>query len=108
LSIELPFAGTFQLSYWEKNGSSPWKLVQQNVTSNVVIGGGGLLIDEVRLVPAGTQLKTLTYKLGVGITSITDANNVVTYYEYDAAGRLAIVRDMNGDIIRTIEYKFKG
>lgn len=65
-------------------------------------------IDGVRLHPVTARLTTYTHDPLFGMTSATDANHVVTLYEYDAFGRLQGVRDRNGDLRKGVEYKFKG
>jgi YD repeat-containing protein len=49
---------------------------------------------------------TYTYQPLVGITSSTDARGVTTYYEYDGFGRLKLIKDQNGNIIKKYEYKY--
>lgn len=55
----------------------------------------------------GGQIKTYTYKPLVGMTSSTDENGIITYYDYDGFGRLVRIKDYNNDIIKTINYSFK-
>lgn len=57
---------------------------------------------------SNAQVTTYTYKPMVGITSITDPAGKTTYYEYDAFGRLFIVRDQNSKIIRMLCYNYAG
>jgi hypothetical protein len=79
-----------------------WKL--NSVTSVSVTGTN---IDEVRLYPQTSLMKTYTYDLLVGITSSCDINNVITFYEYDTYGRVKLLRDQDGNIIRTMNYHYK-
>ena len=52
---------------------------------------------------------TYTYKPLVGVTSITDPNGILAYFEYDAFGRLIIVRDngnLGGNIVKKYDYHY--
>jgi len=50
---------------------------------------------------------TYTYAPLLGITSETDANGRTTYYEYDAFGRLKLIKDQNGKILKQYDYQFQ-
>jgi YD repeat-containing protein len=52
-------------------------------------------------------MTTFTYWMYVGITSRNEANNQVTYYEYDGAKRLALIRDADRNIIKQFGYQYK-
>jgi YD repeat-containing protein len=88
-----------------KNG---WTLYQTTVTgiTSITISGSAV-IDELRLYPQNAQMTTYTYEPLVGMTSECDINNRITYYEYDAFGRLLRIRDMDKNILKTFEYKYK-
>ena len=38
----------------------------------------------------------------------SDAENKITYYEYDGFNRLMLLKDQNGNIIKTFNYYYKG
>lgn len=119
-------AKTYVITYWLQNvepdrayinglygevlfqQSSGWTLYKHEVTgvSQVTITGDALL-DELRLYPKGALMSTVTYKDGIGKTTECDANNRLLYYEYDALGRIKLMRDQNRNIIKTYEYNFK-
>lgn len=49
---------------------------------------------------------TYSYNPLWGITSMTDAKGRSTYYEYDGFGRLSIIKDHDGNIIKRFCYKY--
>lgn len=80
------------------------------ITSSVdliISGSGDAVIDELRLYPVGAQMTTYTYDALVGITSATDPNNVTTYYQYDTFGRLQLIKDNKGNIVKAYTYHYK-
>jgi YD repeat-containing protein len=108
-TVPLPSAGgTYRLTYWRKVGTADWELVETTMTANMIIGGGAnTIIDEVRVFPATATMVTYTHDPLVGATSITDLNNIVTYYEYDALGRLITIRNDKRKIVKTYAYNYK-
>jgi hypothetical protein len=80
-----------------------WKLT--NVTSAQIAADH---IDEVRLYPSKARMNTSTYEPMIGKTSECDAANRITYYEYDALGRLSLVRDQYRNVIKKICYHASG
>lgn len=64
---------------------------------------GNTKIDEMRLHPANAIMTSSTYKPLFGLGSTTDGDNYITYYEYDALGRLTYTRDMRGNVISKSE-----
>lgn len=106
-TVTLPATGTYILTYWQKRASEDWKLIKKTISSNEIIGETNSTIDEVRLYPVGARMTTYTYFPGIGMTSMTDENNNITYYEYDDLGKLKVVKDTNGNILKTWEYNSK-
>jgi YD repeat-containing protein len=111
--LNLPAAnGSYKLSYWQKTGSV-WTLNEQTVTvaagtvQPMTIGATGSMIDEVRLYPVGAAMTTYTYDPINGITSVTDASLRTTRYEYDKFGRLAVVKDDAGNLVKAFTYNYK-
>jgi hypothetical protein len=112
------------VSYWSKNGQYTvtgtqaviqgasyfgWTYFEHKVanSTSVIISGNGL-IDEVRIYPYGAQMTTYTYEPLVGMTSQCDANNRISYYEYDAFNRLVIIKDQDKNVIKKICYNYAG
>lgn len=121
----LTSAQTYIVSYWVKDASGSvsinnggggnvllsrngWTLYQLQMTGvNTVEVSGTAVIDELRLFPINAQMTTYTTEPLIGVTSITDPNNNTTHYEYDGLGRLKLVRDQDGNIVKTIDYNYK-
>ncbi|XZF15432.1 hypothetical protein ACTHGU_04790 [Chitinophagaceae bacterium MMS25-I14] len=117
-SSTLP-GGDYLISYWSKSGSAlvngngpavtggsfnGWTYYEHAVSAGTITVSGSALIDELRLYPANAQMKTYTYQPLVGTTAECDAANHILYYEYDPYGRLVLVRDQAGNIIKKADY----
>lgn len=90
------------------NGAS-WTYFEHQLTGQTAVSISGTgHIDELRLYPAGAQMTSYTYQPLLGMTSTCDVDNRVTYYTYDALGRLRYIRDQDGNILKTIEYHYQG
>ncbi|MBL7864319.1 MAG: RHS repeat protein [Cyclobacteriaceae bacterium] len=119
---------TYKLSYWAKGGTPTvsagvtasndagaaeadgWRYFEKTitgVTSFSISATAGVFLDELRIHPKAATMTTLTYKTLVGVTSQTDANSRITYYEYDDAGRLARVRDHQRNIVKQHDYAYR-
>ncbi len=120
-------AREYVVSYWSKGGAcsvtgtvgSPvqgkvavingvsWTFFQHKVTgvTDVTVSGSAD-IDELRLHPAEAQMTTYTYEPLIGMTSQCDARNAVSYYQYDGFKRLSVIRDQDGNIIKTYDYNY--
>lgn len=100
--------GQYGQSIYSQQYLSGWVLFQHEITGVTQITiTGDALIDELRLYPKGALMSTVAYKEGIGKITECDANNRLVYYEYDALGRLKLMRDQNKNIIKTYEYNFK-
>ena len=52
-------------------------------------------------------MTTYTYTPLVGISSQCDANNRITYYQYDGLQRLKTIRDQDNNIIKRYDYQYQ-
>jgi hypothetical protein len=102
-------AGNYILTYFHRNTvNDPWVLQ----TETKPLGQPGTIstdktsgqIDELRIYPATSRVETTTYLPLTGATSQTDANGRTTYYHYDHFGRLELIKNYRGDILRSITY----
>lgn len=55
----------------------------------------------------GAQTISYTYEPLIGISSLSDMNNITTYYEYDVLGRLKVIKDNQLNVRKTIDYQYK-
>jgi YD repeat-containing protein len=105
-SYTIPFTPvpgkTYKVSY-RYYSDGQW---HSKVTDFVATINDGEHLDEVRVYPVGTQLKTYTYDPVVGMLSSTDPNGRITQLEYDAVGRLKLIRDDQGMILKTYQYNY--
>lgn len=115
------------VSYWTKNSSplsisgtqsgypiqgktiNGWTYYEHKITglTSLTISGTGY-IDELRLYPSTAQMTSYTYQPSVGKSSQCDADNRVTYYQYDGFNRLKVVLDQDHNVIKTYHYHYQG
>jgi YD repeat-containing protein len=118
----------YTISLWSKSGTgtvilngttlSPtsvsingWQYFETSITgtatNTTATISGTALIDELRLFPSGALITTYTFDPLIGVTSQTDANNQTIFYDYDALGRLTVMKDTKGNILKTYKYNYK-
>lgn len=93
--------------YLEKEFEVPADVVQLGIRVDNN-GGGSVWFDDIRLHPAEALMSSYTYDPLVGVTSQSDANGRPSIYEYDSFQRLKVVRDQNGDIVKSYCYNYAG
>ena len=121
----LDISKTYIASYWSKNGAQningtpaisgrifgAWTYYEHRIVNpepgTITVSGSGV-IDELRLYPEKSLMTTYSYEPLIGITSQCDANNRLSYYEYDALNRLSLIRDQDNNIIKKICYNYAG
>jgi hypothetical protein len=114
----------YKVGYWSKNGPASisgaaavtgvsrngWTYYQHLLpggTTSVTLTGSGNIIDELRLLPVDAQMTTYAYQPLVGMMSMCDINNRVTYYEYDGLLRLKRILDQDHNIVKSIDYQYQ-
>lgn len=121
-------AGTYTISFYAKPKSGGTSSMSIN-GSNVQVTGaykkytvshtltssgriafastsGATVIDEAIIYPAHAQLTEYSYKPVLGMTSQTDANDLNTSFQHDPFGRLEVIKDNDGNILKGYKYKY--
>lgn len=74
--------------------------------SSITITGNGY-VDEVRLFPEHSQMKSYTFKHPIDVKTISDYNGNIIYYDYDELGRLLTIKDDEGNLLNAFKYNYK-
>jgi len=78
-------------------------LIDVTALSDILIEGN-LKIDEIKLYPFSSQLRTFTYYDGGIVKSITNENDLTKYYEYDLMHRLKNIKNANRNLLEERKY----
>jgi YD repeat-containing protein len=64
-------------------------------------------LNRVRQAFPSAQVTSYTYKPLIGMTSQTDLNGNTSSYEYDAFGRLSVVRGQDHKVLKTVQLELQ-
>ncbi|RBL88135.1 hypothetical protein DF182_31950 [Chitinophaga flava] len=64
-------------------------------------------LNNIRTALPDALVTTYTYHPLFGMTSETGPNKQTVYYEYDGLGRLKLIKDQNGKIVKQFEYQYQ-
>lgn len=85
-------------------GASTLSSVNQSTDANYLIEK----IQQIRDTCNDCQVTNYTYEnIHNKVNAIIDLNGVATYYEYDYAGRLSVVKDDTGAVLKEYRYNLK-
>ena len=90
---------------WGYGGKYPVAAVENATLEEATdaIGHAGS-VDMLRDLLPRSHVCTFTFNPGIGMASATDASGVRSEFEYDFAGRLAAVKDTDGNLVRDYVY----
>lgn len=133
-SFVIPSGKAYQLSFWSngslpqvRNGNTAlptpvavktvndWSLYVYEITGtgqainlfppttqSVTLYGK---VDDIRLIPEGSGMKSYTYDPATGsMLASIDERNRVSFYTYDNLGRLILIKDEDGHILKKLDY----
>jgi hypothetical protein len=93
--------------YIEKEFTVPADVTQLNIRIDNN-SAGSVWYDDIRMHPTASRMTTYTFEPLIGMTSVSDINNRVSYYEYDQFNRLKLIRDQDRNVIKKICYNYAG
>jgi len=105
-NFTMPNSRPYKIEYWYYN-SGTWTYITKPYTGTSMLLSEGTAIDNVRIYPTDAQMKTYTHDPVLGLTSITDESGFTQRFEYDTYGRLKLIRDDQGKIVKSYQYHYK-
>lgn len=100
---------------WDATGSYPMAQVKGATWQQVSAYNGQAattdsqtLFNNINSLVPNAFTTTFTYKPLYGLSSQTDPAGRKTSYEYDDFGRLKLVKDLQGNIVKKMEYHYAG
>lgn len=127
ISTTVAVGANYILSFWVNNSSAnivingasvissksgqtvgDWtfrQLAVRTTTTSLAITGSGK-IDELKLIPEGAVTRSLTYQPLLGLEMESDDNGRSKFYSYDNTGRLHLIKDQNGNILKRYCYSY--
>lgn len=99
-----PAGKSYTISYYQ-HVSGKWHYIENNYQGPFTIYADR--IDEVKIFPKSATLTSYSYNLDHSVYTICDPNGKISYFEYDSFGRLKLVKDHEGNIIKKYQYNYK-
>jgi YD repeat-containing protein len=103
-AFTLPNGRAYAIQWWNFSGGK-WNYNSQAFTGSLALTGP---VDDIRIFPADALMSSFTYNPLFGITSQTDPSGKTNTYEYDNLGRLSLVRDQDGNVVKKVCYSYSG
>jgi hypothetical protein len=105
IPFKRPNTKKYLLSY-RKLINNEWTLITTTYATDNLLLNESVPVDDIRVYPEDALMTTYTHIPLAGITSVCDANYNIQYFEYDNLYRLKDVRDLNGNIVKQVYYKY--
>ena len=105
VSLSIPSDASYRIDWMEKTGGI-WHYKSEPFTGSKILGSGVSAIDNIRVYPAGAAAQTWTWWPTGDLRSETNERGETVRYSYDGLGRLAEVRDKDGNKRTEYEYGY--
>ena len=105
VSLSIPSDASYRIDWMEKTGGI-WHYKSEPFTGSKILGSGVSAIDNIRVYPAGAAAQTWTWWPTGDLRSETNERGETVRYSYDGLGRLAEVRDKDGNKRTGYEYGY--
>jgi YD repeat-containing protein len=121
--LGLTATNRYKVTYWSKsgaasiNGTSGVQKANRNgwlyyehvlpVNTTSVSVSGTVIIDDLRLYPVDATMSSYTYQPLFGVTAICNPKNEFLYYQYDGFGRLKVIKDADGKVLKEYDYQYQ-
>lgn len=115
--------GRYKVTYWSKSGAATisgtsgvqkgnrngWLYYEHVLPANTisVSVSGTVIIDDLRLYPVDATMSSYTYQPLFGVTAICNPKNEFLYYQYDGFGRLKVIKDADGKVLKEYDYQYQ-
>jgi YD repeat-containing protein len=105
-TFEIPFQSSADYKYYSINNISLAQHIGNTSTYEVKVkSSAAIQLDDLAFYPSFVNFMAYTYQIPYGKASETDARGNALYYDYDEFGRVTVVYDREGNILKKYEYQ---
>jgi hypothetical protein len=102
----LPFTPTSAWKYYTVDIPIP-PLLSETSFNVEVRTGTSVAIDDIAFYPSHAEIHATTYALPFGPSIETRENGMTSYITYDEIGRVKLITDQDGNILKKYDYQIK-
>lgn len=105
-TLEIPYQSSSGYQYYSINNIILNQILQGETTYNLKIWSSAAIhLDDVAYFPNVADFVAYTYHIPYGKALETDARGNSLFYDYDEWGRLSLVYDRDGNILKKYDYQ---
>jgi YD repeat-containing protein len=95
-----PMTYTFGKDAWQRMENKV-RIISLGASATIECTAGTMNVDDIRFAPVDAHVTTMTYDRNGWVTSFAGPDDNISYFRYDAFGRLTEVRDFQGVLVST-------